>query len=124
MRSLCVWAGLRSAPGRLCAGRRSACAAARMPAFWRARVCTCLRACAHTNAPSRPQTVQQLWESVEATGKFPSKNIMKHSLDFLRSKGRIEAKPQDPKNHKVNFVYTLGAKPEITPMEEAVSSAG
>eukprot|EP00802_Teleaulax_amphioxeia_P020848 Tamp_21151.p2 GENE.Tamp_21151~~Tamp_21151.p2 ORF type:complete len:121 (-),score=28.89 Tamp_21151:799-1134(-) len=71
-----------------------------------------------------PQTVQQLWESVEATGKFPSKNIMKHSLDFLRSKGRIEAKPQDPKNHKVNFVYTLGAKPEITPMEEAASSAG
>lgn len=64
-----------------------------------------------------PQTVQQIWDKVEPTGKFASKNIMKNSLDFLRRQKRVDVKPQDPKNHKINFVYSLGAKPEIVPLE-------
>jgi hypothetical protein len=75
----------------------------------------------HANTHSRPQTVQQLWESVQTTGRFPSKNIMKHSLDFLRRKGRVQSEPQDPKNHKLNFTYRLGAKPQISTMEESAA---
>jgi len=70
-----------------------------------------------------PQTVQQLWDKMEPSGSFPSKNIMKHSLDFLRRQNRIDVKPQDPSNHKVNFVYALGAKPHIVPMERAGEAA-
>ena len=75
----------------------------------------------HANTHSRPQTVQQLWESVQTTGRFPSKNIMKHSLDFLSRKGRVQSEPQDPKNHKLNFTYRLGAKPQISTMEESAA---
>ena len=72
-------------------------------------------------ASGGPQTTAQIWETVQATGKFPSKNIMKHSLDFLRRKGRVECKPQEPDNRKVNFVYSLGEKPKIVPVEDSAA---
>jgi hypothetical protein len=65
-----------------------------------------------------PQTVQQIWEKVEPSGRFQSKNIMKNSLDFLRRQKRVDVRPQDPKNHKINFVYSLGPKPEIVSLDK------
>ena len=69
-----------------------------------------------------PQTAHQIWEKVGESGRFASKNIMKHSLDFLRRQHRIKCVPQDPSNHKINFVYVLGEKPKIV-REEADSSS-
>ena len=70
-----------------------------------------------------PQTVHQIWEQVEPTGKFASKNTMKQSLDFLRRHRRIEVRPQDPANHKINYVYTLGEKPQMVEEDDASSQA-
>jgi len=74
-------------------------------------------------ASGGPQTVHQLWDKVEVTGKFASKNIMKHSLDFLRRHSRVETKPQEAGNHKVNFVYKLGEKPNIVPHGDTAAPA-
>ena len=73
-------------------------------------------------ADGGPQSVHQLWGNLEATGKFRSKKVMKHSLDFLRRKGRVECKPQDPKDHTLNFVYYLGETPKVIPLEEESSA--
>ena len=36
---------------------------------------------------------------------------------------RIEVRPQDPANHKINFVYTLGEKPQMVEEDDASSQA-
>lgn len=101
--------------------RVSAVAFAREPPSPDAPTQLILRALAADGA----MTSAQLWEKLESTGKYPSKNIMKKSLDFLRSKQRVEVRPQtegEKRMLKSPFVYMLGAKPKITPLEVATSA--
>ena len=104
--------------------------------LFRASSVACARAPPRPDAPTQlilralaaegQMTTTQLWEKLESTGQYPSKNIMKKSLDFLRRHERIEVRPQTEGQKqllKAPFLYTLGAKPRITPLEEDAASA-